>query len=100
MLTRRAALKGGTATVAAIAAGGAVAARVAVDGPLLDLEQQWLRQRHYANHEQPGETDEERLARSLMRARRSRRLRDLGELGISNTTPLDTGIHQAQGSQT
>ncbi len=38
MLTRRAALKGGTAAVAAIAAGGAVTARVAVDEPPLTLE--------------------------------------------------------------
>ncbi len=60
MLTRRAALRGGTATVAVIAGAGAVTARGAVDEPLLDLERQWLRQRHYACHEQPGETDDER----------------------------------------
>ena len=37
MLSRRAALKGGTATVAAIAVSGAVAARVAVDDPIIAL---------------------------------------------------------------
>ena len=37
MLTRRAALQGGTATVAAIAVTGAVAARVAVDDPVIAL---------------------------------------------------------------
>ncbi len=37
MLTRRAALKGGTATVAAIAGAGAVAARLAVDDPVIAL---------------------------------------------------------------
>ena len=36
-ISRRTALRGGTATVAAIAAGGAVAARIAVDDPLMDL---------------------------------------------------------------
>ena len=37
MLTRRTALQGGTATVAAIAVTGAVAARVAVDDPVIAL---------------------------------------------------------------
>jgi hypothetical protein len=37
MLTRRAALQGGTATVAVIAVTGAVAARVAVDDPVIAL---------------------------------------------------------------
>ena len=40
MLTRRAALKGGTVTVAAIAVTGAVAARIAVDDPVVALERQ------------------------------------------------------------
>jgi len=75
MYTRRETLRGGTAAVAAIAAAGAVAGAAvpavanwqtpsvlpaAADEPLLALERQWLRQRHYANYEQPGETDEER----------------------------------------
>jgi hypothetical protein len=37
MLSRRAALQGGTATVAAIAVTGAVAARIAVDDPVIAL---------------------------------------------------------------
>ena len=41
MLTRRDALRGGTATVAVIAGAGAVAARVAVEDPVLVLERQW-----------------------------------------------------------
>jgi hypothetical protein len=40
-ISRRTALKGGTATVAVIAAGGAVAARVAIDEPVIALERQW-----------------------------------------------------------
>lgn len=45
-LTRRDALRGTTATVAAIAAGGAVAARLAVDDPVIALvdEIRWIRQ--------------------------------------------------------
>ena len=58
MLTRRAALKGGTATVAAIASAGAVAARVAVDEPLIQLERQW-RARLDATHDLPDEMPEE-----------------------------------------
>ncbi len=37
MLSRRAALKGGTATIAAMAAGGAVAVRAAVEDPVMAL---------------------------------------------------------------
>ncbi len=40
-ITRRSALRGGTATVAAIAVTGAVVARVAVDDPVVALERQW-----------------------------------------------------------
>ena len=48
MLTRRAALQGGTATVVAIAAGGAVAARVAVD-PIVALRDERERMRTTIN---------------------------------------------------
>ena len=43
MLTRRAALEGGTATVAAIAVAGAVAARIAVDDPVVALVEEITR---------------------------------------------------------
>jgi hypothetical protein len=47
---------------AAITAAGPVAAAVTVQPvePLLALEQEWSGRLHYANIEQPGDTDEER----------------------------------------
>ena len=62
MLTRRAALRGGTATVAAIAVTGAVAARVAVDDPVIALVEEIKR------HAAVWEGIDERLEKSRYKA--------------------------------
>ena len=59
LISRRTALLG-TAAVASLAAPVAMAEWRAAPDPLLDLEEAWHRQRHYACYEQPGETDKER----------------------------------------
>ena len=71
MLTRRAALQGGTATVAVIAGAGAVAARVAVDDPVIALVDE-IRRVNKAWHAAAD-------ARDLARARGSEDWPDLEE---------------------